>query len=206
MSQLIVAKNENGIVLAAENQILQLDEEGKEITFQANRLLPLTTYSALLTAGSAEGVEMGNTLKRFIQEEGLQDVQDIYEASLAFLSSEYERFMTKKCELLPIDPIHQVSFILAGKSEKDPLQPFKLYYLWTKKKLPRLDADEISLAFSLPRRMGLEYQINKIGSAKGSVAEMLAGVKTGMERLKEKEEVSFPVSYATITMSGYQAA
>ncbi len=206
MSQLIVVKNENGIVLAAENQVLQLDEEGKEITFQINRLLPLTAHSALLTAGSAEGVEMGNTLKRFIQEEGLKDVQDIHEASLAFLSSEYERFMTKKCELLPLDPIHQVSFILAGKSEKDPLQPFRLYYLWTKKKLPRLDADEISLAFSLPRRMGLEYQLNKISSAKGSVAEMLAGVKTGMERLKEKEEISFPVSYATITMSGYQVA
>ena len=45
---------------------------------------------------------------------------------------------------MPIDPIHQVSFILAGKTEKDQKMPFRLYYLWTKKKLPQIDGDEIS--------------------------------------------------------------
>ena len=144
MSQIVVAKNIHGIVLAAENRALQLDESGNEISFQVNRLLPLTTHCALLTAGAAEGAEMGNALKSFIQGEGLNDVEELYGASLAFLSTEYERFMRKKCELLPIDPIHQVSFVLAGKTARDPAMPFRLYFLWTKKKIPRLDGDEIS--------------------------------------------------------------
>ena len=205
MSQIIVAQNSNGIVLAAENRAIQLDERGQEISFQVNRLLPLTSHSALLTAGAAEGVEMGNALKQFMQGEGLKDVQDLYGAALAFLSTEYERFMRKKCELLPIDPIHQVSFILAGKTEKDSAMPFRLYFLWTKKKLPRLDGDEISFAFSLPRRMGLEFQLNKICKEKASLEEMLEKVKEGMKRLKEREEVRPPFTYAIITPEGYQS-
>jgi hypothetical protein len=205
MSQIVVAKNIHGIVLAAENRALQLDESGTEISFQVNRLLPLTTHCALLTAGAAEGAEMGNALKSFIQGEGLNDVEELYGASLAFLATEYERFMRKKCELLPIDPIHQVSFVLAGKTARDPAMPFRLYFLWTKKKIPQLDGDEISFAFSLPRRMGLEFQLNKMCKENASLKEILKKVKEGMERLKGQGEVGSSLSYAMITQEGYQS-
>jgi hypothetical protein len=205
MSQIIVAKNIHGIVLAAENRALQLDESGREISLQVNRLLPLTTHCALLTAGAAEGIEMGNALKSFIQGERLNDVEDLYGASLAFLSTEYERFMRKKCELLPIDPIHHVSFVLAGKTAKDQPMPFRLYFLWTKKKIPRLDGDEISHAFSLPRRMGLEFQLNKMCKENASLKEILKKVVEGVDHLKEQGEVSSSFSFARITQEGYQS-
>jgi hypothetical protein len=205
MSQIIAARNVYGIVLAAENRALQLDEEGKEITLQVNRLIPLTSHCALLTAGSAEGTEMGIALKSFVQGEGLDDVQDLYGAATAFLSTEYERFMRKKCELLPIDPIHQVSFVLAGRTEKDRAMPFRLYFLWTKKKLPRLDGDEISYAFSLPRRMGLEFQLNKMCKENALLTEILKKVVEGMRRLKDQGEVDSSFSFAMITQDGYQS-
>ena len=149
---------------------------------------------------------MGNALRLFIQGERIDDVQDLYGAALAFLSTEYEKFMRKKCELLPIDPIHQVSFILAGKTGKDSAMPFRLYFLWTKKKLPQLDGDEISHAFSLPRRMGLEFQLNKLCREKGFL-ERDFGKGPGRESkgLKEKGEVGPSMSYATITGEGYQS-
>jgi len=205
MSQIIVAKNIHGIVLAAENRGVQLDEEGREISLQVNRLIPLSPHCALVTAGAAEGVEMGRALRQFIQGEKLDDVQELHGAALAFLSTEYERFMRKKCELLPVDPIHQVSFILAGRTEKDPTVPFRLYFLWTKKKLPQLDGDEITHAFSLPRRMGLEFQLNKMGKENVPLKEITDKIKEGMERLKEKGEILAPFSLATITREGFQS-
>ena len=84
MSQIIVAQNVHGIILAGENRVIQLDEKGNEISLQMNRLLPLTSHCALLTAGAAEGAEMGNALKNFLQGENLNDVQDIYGAALPF--------------------------------------------------------------------------------------------------------------------------
>jgi hypothetical protein len=166
--------------------------------------LSLSSHCALVTAGAAEGVEMGHALKQFIQGEKLNDVQELYGASLAFLSTEYERFMRKKCELLPVDPIHQVSFILAGRTEKDQSMPFRLYFLWTKKKLPQLDGDEISHAFSLPRRMGLEFQLNKMCKEKASLTEIVEKTKEGMQRLKEKGEIGPALSFAMITQEGFQ--
>jgi hypothetical protein len=204
MAQIIVAQNVHGIVLASENRATQLDEAGKEICLRVNRLLPLTSHCVLLTAGAAEGVEMGGVLRRFILEEALTDVQEIYQASLAFLSTEYDRFMRKKCELLPIDPIHQVSFILAGRTEKDAKMPFRLYYLWTKKKLPQLDGDEISCAFSIPRRMGLEFQLNRMCKENVSLVEILQKVRKEMTQLAEPGEAGLPVSFATISAHGYQ--
>jgi hypothetical protein len=205
MSQIIVAQNTHGIVLAAENKALQLDENGKEISLQLNRLISLTNHCALLIAGAAEGTEMGNALKSFIQGEGLDDVEELYKASLAFLSTEYERFMRKKCELLPIDPIHQISFVLAGRTVKDQTMPFRLYFLWTKKKLPQLDGDEISHAFSLPRRMGLEFQLNKMCKENASLKEILKKMEEGMERLKGQGEVGSSISYSMITREGFQS-
>jgi 20S proteasome alpha/beta subunit len=205
MSQIIVAQNGHGIVLASENRAIQLDEKGNEVSLKMNRLLPLTSHCALLTAGAPEGTEMGNALKNFLLEEKLNDVQELYGAAIAFLSTEYERFMRKKCELLPIDPIHQVSFILAGKTEKDQSMPFRLYFLWTKKKLPQLDGDEISHTFSVPRRMGLEFRLNKMCKENASLKDILKSVREGMEQLKGKGEVSGPFSFATITQEGFQS-
>jgi hypothetical protein len=136
MAQMIASQNVNGIVLAAENMALQLDDTGKEITFLMNRLLPLTSHAALMTAGAAEGVEMGKALKIFIEGEKVNDVQELYGATLAFLSTEYERFMRKKCEMLPIDPIHQVSFILAGRTEKDTARPFGFTFCGQRRSFP----------------------------------------------------------------------
>ena len=101
MSQLIVAQSVHGIVLAAENRAVQLDEKGKEISLQVNRLLPLSSHCALLTAGAAEGVEMGNALKQFVQGEKLNDVQELYGAAIAFLSTEYDRFMGRNVNCYP---------------------------------------------------------------------------------------------------------
>jgi hypothetical protein len=204
MSQIVVARNVHGIVLAAENSAIQLNGEGKEIPLKINRLLPLTSHSALLTTGAPEGADMGNALKSFVQGEKLNDVQELYGATLAFLSTEYERFMRKKCEVLPIDPIHQVSFILAGRTEKDPAMPYRLYFVWTKKKLPQLDGDEISHAFSLPRRMGLEFQLNKMCKEKVPLKEMAKKVAEGFERLKSQGEIGTSFSFAMITQDGYQ--
>ncbi len=205
MSQVMVAQNVDGIVMGCENRAIHLDEKGIEIPLEINRLLPLTPHCALLISGSAEGRDMGSALKNFLLGEKLNDVLEVYGTAVAYLSTEYERFMRKKCELLPIDPIHQVSFILAGKTEKDQNMPFRLYYLWTKKKLPQIDGDEISSAFSLPRRMSLEFQLNKMCKENAPLKEILKRMTDGMEYLKNKGEVTGPFSFGMITREGYQS-
>jgi 20S proteasome alpha/beta subunit len=205
MSQLIACQNAHGIVLAADGKAIDFDPTGKMIELQVDRLVQLSPQTAILTGGAADGAEMCHALRNFLQEEKLEDIQEVYGASLPFLSTEFERFMRKRCEILPVDPIHHVYFILAGYTAKDLQRPFRLYLLWTKKKLPRLDGDEISFAYIAPRVMGLEYRLNQLCKESASLEKILLEVKKGMEKVaKTQEEIGPPFSYALITKEGFR--
>jgi hypothetical protein len=113
--------------------------------------------------------------------------------------------MRKYCEIIPLDPIHHVHFILAGYTEKDTQNPFRLYLIWTKKKLPQLDGDEISTAFAVPRIMRLEYKLNRLCKENRPLDDILPEVRDTLEKLSEhQEEIGPPFSYALITNEGFQ--
>lgn len=204
MSQLIACRNKNGIVLAADSKAIDFDPSGKMIDFQVDRLIQLSQHTAILTGGAAEGEKMCAALKGFLSEEGVDDIEEVYGAALPFLATEYERFMRKYCETLPLDPIHHVHFILAGYTEKVDQDPFRLYLLWTKKKLPQLDGDEITSAFAIPRLMRLEYNLNRLSKENKPLEQVLPEIQKTMERLSEsQEEIGPPFSYAFITKEGF---
>ena len=67
MSQIVVAQSIHGIILAAEKRAIQVNEKGEEVSLSMDRIIPLSSHCALVGAGAVEGVEMGNSLKQFIQ-------------------------------------------------------------------------------------------------------------------------------------------
>jgi 20S proteasome alpha/beta subunit len=205
MSQLIACQNAHGIVLATDGKAVDFDPHGKMIDLKVDRLAQMTQHTAILTGGAADGVEMCHALRNFLKEERLNDIQEVYGASLPFLSTEFERFMRKRCEVLPVDPIHHVYFILAGYTDKAPERPFRLHLLWTKKKLPQLDGDEISFAYTAPRIIGLEYKLNQLCKENAPLDRILPEIKKSMEKLsKTQEEIGPPFSYAFITKEGFR--
>lgn len=203
MSQLVACRNAHGIVLAADSLVLDLDAKGTMVKGKTERFLPLGNHAAILAGGAPEGAAISRSLKRFIAEEALDNVEEIYRAALPFLASEYEVFMRKKCQVLPVDPLHHVHFILAGISSRDSAQPYRMYLLWTKKSLPQLDGDEIGLAYTVPRRMGLEYTLGQLCKENKPLDEILLMVRKHMEKLgQEQDEVGPPFAYAVITREG----
>jgi hypothetical protein len=204
MSQLIVCKSKNGIVLGADSHAVMVDAAGNLQDVTINRLIQLSTHSAILSGGASIGENMCRSLKDFIVKEDLRGIRSIYEASLPFLATEYERFMRRTCELVPLDPLHQVSFILAGYDEADIQNPFRLFLLWTKKKLPQLDGDEITSAFAVPRIMRLEYRLSRLCQSNASTEQLLTEVRNAFEK-QALEEVVGPFHYALITAEGFKS-
>lgn len=205
MSQIIACRNDDGIILAADNSAIDADF-GDEITeLKINRLLQLTSHTAVVTGGAVEVEKMCLALKDFVSSENLTNIEEVYNAALPFLASEYEHFMRKKCAYWPIDPIHQVYFILGGYSIRDARKPFQLYLLWTKMKLPQLDGDEISSAYTVPRLMRLEYHLHQLSKDQKPLDELLAEVRSALEKQTEVHaELSGPFSFALINRDGYR--
>ena len=205
MSQLIAVKNANGIVVAADSKALDSDTFGNITEYSINRLIKLSDHTAILAGGAVAGENMCRALKEFIAEERLLDVEAVYTAALPFLASEYQQFVRKSCEVLPFDPIHHIHFILAGYSGKNIRNPFQLYLLWTKKKRPQLDGDEITAAFSVPRLIRLEHSLNQMAHNNAPLEKVYTEVRSGMEKQAEiQEDVAGPMTYAVITRDGFQ--
>jgi hypothetical protein len=205
MSQLIACKSKEGIVFGVDGKAVDVDANGNLIELKVDRLHQLSDFTAVLNGGAAAGELMCRSLKRFVDEENLRYVDDVYSAALPFLATEYERFMRKTCEFLPIDPIHQVTFILGGYTRRGPEAPFHLYLLWTKRKLPLLDSDEIGTSFSVPRVIKLEHRLHQLVQQEAELDRIVTVVRHEMERLAEtNEEVSQPLSYAFISHDGFK--
>lgn len=84
--------------------------------------------------------------------------------------------------------------------------PFCLYLIWPKNRLPYLDGEEISSAFSVPRIMRLEYHLAQLSNEGAPLDHVLTVVRQALENQAEtQDEIAGPFSYATITRDGYQS-
>ena len=205
MSQIVACRTDTGIILAADSNAFDVNPQNEIFEVKINRMLQLTLNTAIVTGGAAEGEMMSRALKDFISEENLSGIDEVYNAALPFLASEYENFLRKKCEFLPIDPIHQVYFILGGYSQNKTQNPFELYLLWTKLKLPQLDGDEISSAYTVPRIIRLEYRLNQLSNENKPLKDILTEIRSHLEEQAEiHDEISGPFSYAVIDRDGFK--
>jgi hypothetical protein len=205
MSQLIACKSRDGVVFGVDGKAVDVDANGNLIELRLDRLHQLSEHACILNGGSVAGESMCQALKHFVDKENLRNVDDIYSATLPFLATEYERFMRRKCEIQPIDPIHQVTFILGGHTDSDPVKPFRMYLLWTKRKLPLLDSDEIGICFSVPRIIKLEHGLHQLVKQGAELDRIITVVRHELERLAEMdEEISEPLSYAYISADGFR--
>ncbi len=205
MSQIIACRTDDGILFAADSSAIDADSSGDIVDLKINRLLQLTSHTAIVTGGAAEGEKMCRALKEFVSAENLTDIDEVYNAALPFLASEYEHFMRKKCAYWPIDPIHQVFFILGGYSKSNAQNPFQLHLLWTKMKLPQLDGDEISSAYTVPRLIRLEYRLNQLSKNQTPLDDLMAEVRSYLEQQAATDaEISGPLSFAVITQDGFR--
>lgn len=205
MSQIIACKNESGIVMAADGLAVDFDTRGNMVRLEVTRLIRLTPHAAILAGGAAAGEAMCRALANFLAEEKLTDIEEVTGAALPFLATEYERFMRKTCGELPIDPIHHVHFILGGYSERNTANPFQLHLIWTKKRLPQLDSDEITSAYSVPRLIGLEVRLARLARERKAPADILPEIRKALEtQAAANEEIAGPFAAGVITAKGFE--
>jgi hypothetical protein len=205
MSQLIACRSRNGILLAADGKAVDFDSSGTLQEHAIDRLVQLNQQTALLAGGAAAGKLMAESFQRFVAEESIDDVEDVFGAALPFLATEYEKFMRKTCEVLPVDPVHHVHFLLAGVTRKDTRNPFRLYFLWTKRKLPQLDGDAIETVFTVPRLIRVEYKLSRLCRDNAPMENIVPEIRAAMDRQVEiQDEVGGPCAYAMIDAKGLQ--
>jgi hypothetical protein len=203
MTQLIVARNSEGIAMATDSKAYDFDENGAMQEVIVNPVVTLGPRTVILAGGDADGANIAFSLARFIKGEGLESTAEIAMAALPFLNSEYEKVMRRKCNCIPVDPVQHMYFILGGfNTGQEPT--FQVDLIWNRKKLPQLDREEIKTAFSVPRLMGLEYSLATRIQQDSSLDELTSLMTDKMHSLQKSDDtlISSPLHLVTITNRG----
>jgi hypothetical protein len=205
MGQLIACAAPEGILLASDSRTEFFEPDGQEKFITVDRLIPVGSHAVLASAGAEEGHELCRDFAAFAKGEGLTDVDALMDAAMPFFAGRYDDIMRKMCEKLPVDPLHNMYLVLAGFSAKTPERGGRLFIIWNRPQPPKIEFNQVTNIFTLPRRLGLEFKLNRMLAQKAPMAEIAGAAKAAMEKLAGRDEyIGPPFHFLTITAAGVQ--
>jgi len=202
MGQLIACAAAEGILLAADSRTEFFEASGEQHFIAVDRLIPVGSQAVLASAGAMEGHDLCRDFAEFAKDEGLTGIDALWEAAMPFFTGRYDEVMRKMCEKLPVDPLHNMYLLLAGFSAKSP-DPARLFIIWNRPKPPKIEYNQVTNIFTLPRRLGLEFKLTQMLASKAPLAEIAGAAKAAMQKLAGQDEyIGPPFHYLTITAAG----
>ena len=207
MGQLIACKAKDGVLIASDSGAVHFEPDGEEKLLSGEHLFPINQFAVAAFAGAVEGAELCRDFVDFVKGEALEDFDALAGAAVPFFTGRYDEFMRKVCELLPLEPLLNLYFLLAGYNKQKPDDPGRLLVMWNRVQPPKIDVERQVKIFTLPRRMGLEMKLNQMVSRGAMVADLVTAARAGMEKLATKDEyIKPPYRFMSITAAGVKEA
>jgi len=203
MGQLIACAAPDGVLVAADSRAVLFEPYGEERFITLDRIIPVTPQALLASAGAIEAHDLCKDFAAFAREEGLADLNALIEAAIPFFSGRYDEILRRMCEKAPPDPIVNLYLLLAGYSAAGG----QLFVIWDRPQPPKIEYNRVTEVFTLPRRLGLEFALNRLSKEKSSISSLVAAARAGMEKLAARDEyLGPPYRYVTITGAGISEA
>ena len=203
MGQLIACATSEGVLLASDSRTEFFEPDGAEKFLTIDRFIPVAAHAALASAGAVEAHDLCRDFAAFARDEGLKDIDALMDAAMPFFTSRYDEVMRKMCEKLPVDPLHNMYLVLAGYAANQLEHPARLFIIWNRPKPPKIEFNQVTNIFTLPRRLGLEYKLSQMIAKKAPRAEIVAVAKAAMDKLAGQDEyIGPPFHFHTITAGG----
>lgn len=203
MGQLIACATSEGVLLASDSRTEFFEPGGEERFVTVERLLPVAAHAVLASAGAMEGHDLCRNFAAFAKDEGLKDIDALMDAAMPFFTGRYDDVMRRMCEKLPVDPLHNMYLVLAGYAVNHPERPARLFIIWNRPKPPKIEFNQVTNIFTLPRRLGLEFRLSQMVAKKAPLAEIAGVAKAAMQKLAGQDEyIGPPFHFLTITAAG----
>jgi hypothetical protein len=203
MGQLIACATVGGILVASDSRVEFFEPDGKIRYMTQDHLIPVTSHAVLASAGAWEAQDVCKEFASFAKAEGLTDIDALIEAAIPFFTGKYDEILRKICTISPPDPIINLYLLLAGYSPKTPDKPYKIFVIWDRPKPPKIEYNQVTNIFTLPRRMGLEFTLNSLVARNAPLSEVVDTARSAMEKLAAQDErLGPPFHYLTVTDQG----
>lgn len=203
MGQLIACATADGMLVASDSRAEFFSPAGEQEFLTVDRVIPLSSHALIASAGALEAQDLARDFATFVKGEGITDIDGLIEAAPPFFTGKVDEFFRKACEKLPLAPVINMYLLLAGYSQKTPDNPYRMFVIWDRVKPPKIEFNDVTHIFTLPRRMGLEFKLNQLVASRAPLSEVITLAKASMEKLASQDEyVGPPFAFLTITGQG----
>jgi hypothetical protein len=203
MGQLIACATAEGVLVATDSRAEFFDPGGQERFITVDRLVPVTSHAVLASAGNWEAQDICAEFASFARSEGITDLDGLVEAVIPYFAGKYDELLRKMCETVPPDPVVNMYLMLAGYDLKTRDHPARLFIIWDRPKPPKIEYNQVTNIFTLPRRLSLEYKLNQLVQQQAPLSQVTAVARAGMEKLAAKDgSIGAPYRYMTVTAAG----
>ncbi len=205
MAQLIACATVDGILVASDSraEVFSATAPGETEFVTVERLIPLGSHVIVASAGAVEAADLARDFADFARDEGIADIDGLIQAAVPFFTGRVDEFFRKACEKLPLDPIINMYLLIAGISAATPDNPNRLFIIWDRVRPPKVESTQVTHIYTLPRRLGLEYQLNSLVAKMAPLAEVVQVSRQAMEKLASQDAfIGPPYHYWTITKEG----
>jgi hypothetical protein len=207
MTQEILYRAPQGIVLASDSLVVQVGEDGQRQHYAVQKLFPLGKWAALVTAGAYIGIQISRAFSAIAHDEGLVDLDRLLPAAQSFFEQAYERFIHENQPWFETHPLAYRSLyvLLAGRGH-DHEGGWQAHLLSSEEH--RLPFEHVSIGetLTIPRRLGLEGQLMARLKRGNSLEEAAAFCDTALQVLAERdpEQVGAPFHVAILDQRGFR--
>jgi len=204
MTQLIVYKTTEGIVLCTDSAATMFNGDKISRVFTVQKLFEITPNILLATAGAGYGIALCDLFNDYVRERGLWKYEDISTVALPFLRSEFQR-LNHYYDLSPANPdVGRIYFIIAGYLPHARKQKFRFCLIASDAPDAPLEFVKVPHFVVIPRKLLVEYRLNMLPE-NVSMEEVEKLCENLLNKLALKsEDVAPPFDFARITESGIQ--
>ncbi len=161
MTQEILYRCAEGIVMASDSRIVHIASDGQRQYLAAQKVFTLGKQALIGTAGAFVGVGISRRFAEYAQGARLQTLEEIVPPARQVFEQEYGRFIQENRDWFAAHPeaYRSLYLLLAGPSATDRVSPWQVRVLASEEhRLPfqELPAGEV---LTIPRRLGVEGQL-----------------------------------------------
>lgn len=201
MSQLVACRTAEGVVIAADRQVV-VDRDGQVRTRTLRKLFPLGPGAAIATSGAAVGIWVSRTLSHLLRRRGTLAFEDLEDYVLHVFQREYDEFVRQGASWFAANPeAHRLSYILLAGKEESGRHGFRFYASEAHGDPYRaLSTGDVLTA---PRRLGLETRLLRSVTEGLPLDELAGKVADGLGVIASREDsVGGPFDIATLSAGG----
>ncbi len=208
MTQEIVYRCPDGIVLASDSLVVRIDESGRRDHASARKIFPLGRWAALLTAGAFRGVQISQRFAQWAEAEGLEFLEDLGPAALEVFEKEYQSFIQENEAWFAAHPqaYRSLYVLLAGWSRRSDSAAWEILFLSSEEHRLPFQVLPVGDVLTIPRRLGLEGQLMARLKWASSLEDVASFCHSALGVLTERDpgEVGGPFYTAILDGEGFR--